>query len=515
MSSASPTSLGLVVLGMHRSGTSLLSHLLGAIGYSFGGRLVPAHDDNPLGYWEHADIVAAHDYFLLLSGRAWDDPRRIDQALFEGPAAEVARRRLAEIFSRELQPQARWVLKDPRHCRLLPLWTEIFDDGSADVRFLHLIRDPYAVAGSLAKRNGMPLELSLLLWLRHVLEAERNTRDRPRTWLRFEALANDPSAVFGDSLKRVGGHEGIDPATLARTCADIFEPGAVHHRVGATEDRGLGDTFPWIEKIQAGLDLLANGDEAAGRDELDAADREIETAERLLLGGAEGGLRARLASHGASSNGASMSDLSDRLHSVTGLVTELKELSSQGAEQIARISSALETSPRERDLIAGLETALSTLHEAGELYKRTLKSNERRLLSKSLTLLSEVEARQNGLLQRCASLESQNVKLLESHDELAVVRGQLERAQTDLEELRQEHQRLTTARDELSALHDRLTEEHRVTAEHERQLDAILAGVLRSKSWRLTAPLRAVMEPFKRDRIEPAPDESEALSDEG
>ena len=67
-------STGLVVLGMHRSGTSLLANLLGRLGASYGGPLIQAHVDNPGGYWEHAEIVSIHDDFLASRGRSWHDP---------------------------------------------------------------------------------------------------------------------------------------------------------------------------------------------------------------------------------------------------------------------------------------------------------------------------------------------------------------------------------------------------------------------------------------------------------
>ena len=54
--SAAPVAL--LVLGMHRSGTSALTRVLNLLGVELGDRLMPAGDDNPLGFWEHADVVA-------------------------------------------------------------------------------------------------------------------------------------------------------------------------------------------------------------------------------------------------------------------------------------------------------------------------------------------------------------------------------------------------------------------------------------------------------------------------
>src|SRR5580700_1160835 len=63
-----------VVLGMHRSGTSLLTNLLTALGVDLGSDLVPADDNNPAGYWEQLDINRTQDRLLSRLNQHWAGP---------------------------------------------------------------------------------------------------------------------------------------------------------------------------------------------------------------------------------------------------------------------------------------------------------------------------------------------------------------------------------------------------------------------------------------------------------
>ena len=64
----------LIVLGMHRSGTSAFSGVLNLLGVDLGAHLLPASNTNQSGYWEHEEIVAVHDRLLMALGSSWDDP---------------------------------------------------------------------------------------------------------------------------------------------------------------------------------------------------------------------------------------------------------------------------------------------------------------------------------------------------------------------------------------------------------------------------------------------------------
>src|SRR6266446_6985151 len=64
VSSQAVSRKAIVVLGMHRSGTSALCGALDVLGVNFGKHLMTANEANTKGYWEHPEIVALHDELL-------------------------------------------------------------------------------------------------------------------------------------------------------------------------------------------------------------------------------------------------------------------------------------------------------------------------------------------------------------------------------------------------------------------------------------------------------------------
>ena len=77
-------------------------------------------------------------------------------------------------------PQVVALIKDPRQCRLLPLWTALFEQRSYQVDVVLAVRQPEPVAASLVSRDQLPLDRALVLWVSHTLEAERATCRRQR-----------------------------------------------------------------------------------------------------------------------------------------------------------------------------------------------------------------------------------------------------------------------------------------------------------------------------------------------
>ena len=59
------------VLGMHRSGTSMLTHMIEASGYHSGDNLQPPGSDNPNGYWEDLVVLNINESLLRALGKNW------------------------------------------------------------------------------------------------------------------------------------------------------------------------------------------------------------------------------------------------------------------------------------------------------------------------------------------------------------------------------------------------------------------------------------------------------------
>ena len=183
--------IGIVVLGMHRSGTSLLTRVLNLLGCALPKNLLGAHESNPRGHWESLDAIEINDTLLSALGRRWDDVRELPDDWLDREETENARQRIRSLLEREFSSQPMWVLKEPRLCRLAPLWLEAIAALDMDARVIVPVRHPLEVSQSLATRNDLDAGRSHLLWWQHLVEAERGSRDVPRTFLHFHNLVTD------------------------------------------------------------------------------------------------------------------------------------------------------------------------------------------------------------------------------------------------------------------------------------------------------------------------------------
>jgi glycosyltransferase involved in cell wall biosynthesis len=185
------------VLGMHRSGTSALAGTLSKLGVDFGPDLLPPQPDNPKGFFEHKEIVTIHDEILCKIGLRWDDPRPLPPHWEQRRDLESLKERLKEVVIRDFGESLLWGLKDPRLCRLLPLWIPMLKELNVTLYVVMLLRDPAEVAGSLSSRNNLDPAQSQLLWLRYNLEAEYNSRGLVRAFMRYDDLLHDWKEAIG------------------------------------------------------------------------------------------------------------------------------------------------------------------------------------------------------------------------------------------------------------------------------------------------------------------------------
>ncbi len=279
-------SRGIVVLGMHRAGTSATGHILVDLGFQMPGEAVPADPDNPKGYWEPQEIVEIHDAFLHDIGRCWSDPRPLDVEVFKGEAAIAARERLRAVVKHALLPRKRWVLKDPRMCRLMPLWEGLLEEPGLDYRFLHVLRSPLSVADSLYRRDKFSHEKSFLLWLRHNLEAEAATRNSQRSWLSFEEVSG-ASAQVNERFRSATGLSRLSGKRIQHAVSEVLDRSLVHSDHGMKESLEQLAAYPWVASAYQALTSLSLNGGKQGQAELDELRPQIVKADALKLGDPE------------------------------------------------------------------------------------------------------------------------------------------------------------------------------------------------------------------------------------
>lgn len=213
---ARPRRQVLLVIGMHRSGTSALTRVINLHGMALGSELMGAIADvNETGFWENQSIVTLHDRLLAGIGSSWDDPRELREGWLEDALAAGYLEQLVALIEREFGDAGDWAVKDPRLCRLLPLWLRALADLDIEPKLIFALRHPAEVASSLMKRDQLSAATASLLWLRHLAEPVRASRTLSRCVVGYDELLLD----WRDCMDRIASSLALEWPVPSRTCA--------------------------------------------------------------------------------------------------------------------------------------------------------------------------------------------------------------------------------------------------------------------------------------------------------
>ncbi|WP_448244566.1 sulfotransferase family protein [Pseudoxanthomonas mexicana] len=170
---------------------SLMGH-----GCALSEHLLGANFSNPSGHWESAVAIEINDELLKSLGRTWDDLRDLPAGWQARAESQEAKQRIKILIERDFKNSRLWAIKEPRMCRLAPLWIEAIEELGFDVRVVLAMRPVTEVALSLLRRDGMRLGKGSMLWLSHVLDAERWTRCLRRVVVSHQAITSDWRAAM-------------------------------------------------------------------------------------------------------------------------------------------------------------------------------------------------------------------------------------------------------------------------------------------------------------------------------
>lgn len=263
----------ILVLGMHRSGTSALARLLGWLGSALPADAIEAHSDNAKGYWESAAIIKADDQLLRVARSSWFDPRPLDLSRLEPSALRSRKDRIWEAVTAAFGDAPLMTIKDPRQCRFVPTIVETLAEHGVASRAVLMLRSPQAVARSIASRDGTTMAFAQLLWLRHMIDAERATRGLARAVVSFETMLSQWRYTAAKLLPLTGG---MLPEGETAAAIDAFlDPSLRHH--GEDGPSGLEEPLAGIvAMVREGLWALAERDDAETRAALDMAYARLE-----------------------------------------------------------------------------------------------------------------------------------------------------------------------------------------------------------------------------------------------
>jgi hypothetical protein len=255
---AVPTLLGaaprrpiVMVLGMHRSGTSLCSHVLSALGLDMTDRvpgpgLDSPGEDNPLGHWERWEIVEFHDRILRFFNREFFSQAHdfaLPVAWWAQPEVAQIRREITAFLERRMG-SGYFGFKDPRTVRLMPMWHQIIGELKLAPKIVFCLRNPAQVARSLNGRDGFNLDAGEYRWFSYTVDFFRYTKSAEICTIEYEAWFSDPTPNLTKLRNFLDLPEGRTEFDLDLTVSDL-----VHHELRHDDPRLSDASQPLIRSV--------------------------------------------------------------------------------------------------------------------------------------------------------------------------------------------------------------------------------------------------------------------------
>ncbi len=216
---------GVVVLGMHRSGTSLITRLVTLLGIELCRQedLLVGGARNPRGHWESVSLIQYNDRLLQELGGTWFCPPPMGAA----ETSKLLERHRAEALAavQDTHPNRPWVWKDPRTCALMPFWAPVLGER---VVYLLVARHPIEVSDSLAARNGCTPLLSMALWERYTRQAMLGAAGHPAIQCTYDGVLADPIA-WCEQLAGFLAEVGIPTRGVDRKAVEEFAMSELRH----------------------------------------------------------------------------------------------------------------------------------------------------------------------------------------------------------------------------------------------------------------------------------------------
>jgi hypothetical protein len=252
----------ILILGCHRSGTSLVARSMRCLGGDYGRRALWAAPDNPVGFFEDQGVLNLDEQMLLALGSRWDDPAPL-RADFEKtwPFRYAFFPDGLALLRSRLVGCPIFVLKEPRLCRLLPFWRGVLAEVGCRVSVVHVVRHPMAVMSSLMRRNGMPPGKAFMLWLAYTNEARANVDP---AWASVSVLY-DYMVLFPRSIvEDIGAALGLepDPAETKRFATEFVDDALWHEDADDDDNLPLEVRVVWEKERAAAMRPLCNNPQA-------------------------------------------------------------------------------------------------------------------------------------------------------------------------------------------------------------------------------------------------------------
>jgi len=249
----------LFILGMHRSGTSVMARMCNLLGYDLGQDLLLPRDDNESGFWENAAFVHIHEKMLDELCVDWSDYIPLEDNWDQQPGLSKLKQDLVSACEAQFTEGNHWCIKDPRISRLFPVWLSICQDLDLAPRVILMFRHPAAVAASVNRRNKIPHQDALLAWLAYTLDSIEYSDGSLRTFVSFESLQSDWRGVAEETLNDLGLQRTVSLDEIKEEMDSFFDFSLIHHDADISLQAD-DEIRSWCSDLFGALKLAESGE---------------------------------------------------------------------------------------------------------------------------------------------------------------------------------------------------------------------------------------------------------------
>lgn len=449
---------GILVLGMHRSGSSAMTRVLNLLGCALSDVLIPGGEGNEQGHWEAREALMLNEDMLASAGSAHDDWGAINTDWRASGIRQQMIQRASAVLTDHAMQGPLFALKDPRMCRLADVWIEAAIDAGIEPLILIMLRNPLEVAASLETRDLITTGYSELMWLRHVLDSEFFSRGHKRTFFRYDQLMDNWQSLIGKVKNEL---DVALPRNSPRVHSEInqfLSHSHRHHKVDAAALINDPAYSVWLrETFRIMLAWSENGENVTDYITLDEVraelDRAYGTFARLLL----------------------TTNVTGEVGSGGRMREQLKVLEQKAVQQAEALRLAKEATEGERataqkhyDNLAAEQLArvdVENQKAAAEHYLQEQRLQHAELVGQVTVLQSTIVQRQEELAQLLTRF--QEIEHLRLCAEIGAERERGQRIELE--------QRIDKADDQINEMHKQLRDSQRAAEEKVDSLTSDLA----------------------------------------
>ena len=252
-----------LVLGAGRSGTSIVTRAMQAVGVELGSDFKPPSRKNPTGFFEDAALLKLSKRLRRTLGLRPDSLRLLDDSEWASPKVMPFYAEFSATIKERFDDAPLWGFKYARTMRLLPFWERLFEQMDISPAYVMPIRNPLSVARSRAKLDAHrgQQEHSDLEWLVNVVPYFNRVRGNKLVVIDYDKLMHDPV----EQLARMAGR--LDLPVTDKTQKDIkdfsddfLQRGLQHTQFSIDDLKNAENINALVRDAYCWLDQLASDD---------------------------------------------------------------------------------------------------------------------------------------------------------------------------------------------------------------------------------------------------------------